>query len=66
MAMNTALIHHSLATKNAQYSNVAHTIVTETIFTRNGSALCSLKFLIYAPKCLCDMSQSYNLCELRI
>ena len=64
--MNIALIHHSLATKRAQYSNVTHTIVTETIFTRSGKALCSLKFLMYAPRCLCDISQPYNRCELRI
>ena len=66
MAINMPLIHHSLATKMAQQSNVAHTIVTETTFTRRGNALCSLKFLMYAPRCLWDMSQSYSLCELRM
>ena len=66
IAMNTALIHHSLATKMAQQSNVAHTIVTETTFTRRGKALCSLKFLMYAPRCLWDISQLQSLCELRM
>ena len=38
---------------------------TETTFTRNGKALCSLKFFMYGPRCLWFMSQSYSLCEPR-
>ena len=61
----TTLIHHCLAIKTAQYNKVIQTRLTETILTRNGIALYSLKLRIYSPRYGCASNQSYNFLELR-
>ena len=66
IAINSTRIHHTHATNTAQYRRVSHTILTDTILTLRGIALCSLKFFIYGPRCLCDNSQLYSLAELRM
>ena len=61
MAMKRMLRAQCDATKIAQYSSVIHSVRTDTILTRIGTALCLTKLLMYVPIRGWFISQSYSL-----